>query len=788
MKNKLLSVLLTLLITVQLVSCNAAETNDMPHEETNEEITAITNIYDPVECVMPDGYSYEESVTPFYDEYTGKLTAVGSISQEETSEDGSINVLYSYKLFTFDLTGEVIGNTAVSSESPAYIEAGVIGKEHLLYIERNRSGSVLVKRDCMSGEIISEISFDELFGAGADYNFTYILEDGGGDIWLGNESIVMVAGDELTVKESFYFTDSVSSLVRGNDGKVYGCLSRQGSKYFIELDKESGEIKEITSVDMAAEKISIAKHTDEDDVGYNFYYNTSDAVYGVRLNSDGSVSEEILLDYANSGIRNNAEMKLKGIAADGSEFSAVYTEDLMLFNKTVYNDGQKIVSPVFYRTAEDIDLAEVTVIEFAHAYMLEDNIYAQIIAYDQAEKDVSVIIHDYSKYNSYEDPDAGAWKLVTDILNGIISPDIVFGNPNDTEITQLVENKLYTDLTPYFESDDTVNPDTVFGCVQNAFTDSEGKMWGITPFFFLSSVLSTNEILGEYADGDTWTLEEFLDFSEQYGANLMFGLTQEFAAEYMESVYGIFCDTENAVCTFDSPLFSRYLEFLKSLPTDEEYERVELGQVAYSDRYYYHKNGTVPLREYSFGEGLLGLKYLFGTDDFKVIGFPTDGDSGAVLFSRMAFVVTDKAENPEACWEFIKAFMHTDYGIWMSGPGTTAMKNLYLDDVMKNRGKMIRKYEDGKYFDDEQAKIYESMGISISTAPYTLEEWDEETIIKGLEYLDSEGMRLSDRLPSAVTDIIYEEISAYLADRGTVDDCAKKIQSRVSIWLSENAD
>ncbi len=788
MKDKLLSVLLTLLIAVQLVSCKVEETDDMSYDETKEKTTIITNIYDPVECKMPDGYSYEESVTPFYDEYTGNLTVVGSITKDETSDDGSINVLYNYKLFTFDLNGEVIGNTAVSSDNPVYIAAGMIEKEYLLYIEQDQSDTVLVKRDCSSGEIISETAVSDLLGAGADYNFTYLLEDGDGDIWLGNESIGVVVGSDLTLKENFYFTDFISSLDCGNDGKVYGCLSRQGSKYFIELDKANGEIKEITSIDMAAEKISFAKHTDEDDTGYNFYYNTSDAVYGVLLNADGSVSEEVLLDYVNSGIRNNAEMKLMGIAADGSEFSAAYTEDLMLFNKTVYNDGERIVSPVFYRTAEDIDLAEVTVIEFAHAYALEDNIYAQVIAYDQAEKDVSVIIHDYSIYNSYENPDGGAWMLVTDIMNGIISPDIVFGNPNDTEITQLVENKLYTDLTPYFESDDTVNPDTVFGCVQNAFTDNEGKMWGITPFFFLSSILSTNEILGEYADGDTWTFEEFLDFTEQYGANLMFGLTQEFASEYMESVYGIFCDTENAVCTFDSPLFRRYLEFLQSLPTDEEYERTEIGEVAYSDWYYYHKDGTVPLREFSFGEGLLGLKYLFGTDDFKLIGFPTDGDSGAVLFSRMAFVMTDMAENPETCWEFIKAFMHNDYGMWMSGPGTTAMKDLYTENVYRSQGKMYRRYEDGKYFEDEEAKMYDSIGIPVSTAPYTLEEWDEKTIIKGIEYLDSEGMRLSDRLPSAVTDIIYEEISAYLAGQGMVDDCAKKIQSRVSIWLSENAD
>ena len=789
MKNKLLTILLTLFITMQLFSCDSANKKDMSHDVNTEEKTKITNIYEPVECYLLDGYSYEESITPFYDEYTGNLTVIGSVTEDATDDDGNIQTLSGYKLFTFDMDGVLSGSVDVFSDSSAHLISGMINKEDFLSIERSLAESALVKRDCLSGEIIHKTTFTEIFGASADYNFSFLVEDGERDIWLGNENMAVLLGSDFQPKDNFYFTDSVSSFSCGSDGKVYGCLSEQGSKYFVELDKTDGGIKKIATIDMAAQRISFAKHTGYDDVGYTFYYNTSDGIYGVMLNEDGSVDEEILLDYSNSGIRNNAELKLMGIAADGTEFNAVYTENLMLFCRTVNNDGKRTVSPVFYRAGEDIDLAEVVVIELAHAYPLEDNILAQILAFDQEQKDISIVTLDYSKYNNRENPDAGAWRLVTDILNGIISPDIVFGNPQNSEISQLVEKKLYTDLTPYFESDETVNPETVFGCVRNAFTDNDGKMWGITPFFFLSTILSTNDILGEYADGGTWTLEDFLNFAEQYNnMGVMFDMTRDFAVEYMESVYSTFCDTENAVCTFDSPLFKRYLEFLLSLPTNMDYEKTELGQVAYTDRFYYYKDGKVPLCEYSFGEGLLGLRYRFGTDNYKLIGFPTDGDSGAIVFTRMAFVITDKAENPDVCWEFLKSFMHTDYGIWMSGPGTTSMKNKYIETVYENSGKMYRRYEDGQYFEDEQAKMYDSMGLKISNAPYTLEEWSEETIKRGLEYLDSEGMKLSDKLPAAIMDIINEELSSLLSGNGTVDNCAEKIQSRVSIWLSEIMD
>ena len=779
-RSRRIVIFIAVAVALTLAACTAIEPVRTKIIET---ITKITHIYDPYECALPDGYSYFSEAAPFYDEYTGKLTVAGRKQYEETDDDGNFIYRKDYKLFTYDLDGIFLGDISVSSDCNSNIVTGELGKEEFICIERRNNEFYLVKRSCEDGSIRVEAAISDLLGGDSESLYSYLLTDGEGNIWFGNESTAAVVGADFILKEILCFENPVISPVCGNDGKIYGLVEKDNSRYFSEICIDG--IKEITETDSKAQKLSFAKHTAEDDAGYDFYYNTADAVYGARLNDDGSASEEKLLDYKNSGIINNAKLKLMGIAADGYEFMAVFTEDLMLFGKTAYIEGEHYVMPVFYRSADDIDLAEVTVIEFAHANQLEDNIYAQILAYDQAVKDVNVIIHDYSKYNNFENPDGGAWRLVTDILNGVISPDIVFGNPADTEITQLVEKKIYTDLMPYFESDDEVNPDTVFGCVQNAFTNRNGEMWGITPYFFLSSVLSTNDILGEYADSDTWTLEEFLDFAEQYGSDAMFGFTREFAAEYMESVYGIFCDTENAACTFDSPLFKRYLEFLYSLPTEEEYGYTELGQVSYSDRYYYHKDGTVPLKEYNFGGGLLGLRYAFDTKHFKLIGYPTDEDRGAVLFSRMAFVVTDRAENPKSCWEFIKSFMHTDYGIWMSGPGTTSMKNLYLEEVLKSRGKMIRKYEDGQYFDDEQAKMYESIGIPVSFAPYTLEKWDEETIMRGIEYMDSEGMHLSDKPAYEIKSIIYEEISAYFAGQGNSDDCAKKIQSRVSIWLSE---
>ena len=40
--------------------------------------------------------------------------------------------------------------------------------------------------------------------------------------------------------------------------------------------------------------------------------------------------------------------------------------------------------------------------------------------------------------------------------------------------------------------------------------------------------------------------------------------------------------------------------------------------------------------------------------------------------------------------------------------------------------------------------------------------------------------------PSEIEDIIFEEVSAYLAGGANAEKCVKNIQSRVSIWLAEH--
>ena len=62
---------------------------------------------------------------------------------------------------------------------------------------------------------------------------------------------------------------------------------------------------------------------------------------------------------------------------------------------------------------------------------------------------------------------------------------------------------------------------------------------------------------------------------------------------------------------------------------------------------------------------------------------------------------------------------------------------------------------------------------------------DRDLVARVRAYLDAEGSPLLEETPDAVREIVSEELSAFLAGHGSAEDCAEKIQSRVSIWLAE---
>ena len=70
--------------------------------------------------------------------------------------------------------------------------------------------------------------------------------------------------------------------------------------------------------------------------------------------------------------------------------------------------------------------------------------------------------------------------------------------------------------------------------------------------------------------------------------------------------------------------------------------------------------------------------------------------------------------------------------------------------------------------------------------PGILKHFTKDDAARIRSFLDQPAKLIADTVDDEVNAIVYEEISALTAGVSSPADCAKKIQSRVSIWLAEH--
>ena len=335
-------------------------------------------------------------------------------------------------------------------------------------------------------------------------------------------------------------------------------------------------------------------------------------------------------------------------------------------------------------------------------------------------------------------------------------------------ITQLYRNNLYVDLVPYLEKDDVLNFDNLFGCIRRLFDDGKGGMWGISTDFEADVLLASSALIGEYEDKGYWSLTEMLDFLDSlpddtekvynYNRIQIYGML-------IAQGYGYFINDNT--CSFDSEEFIRYLEFMKTVPADgAEWQKTspvaDIRNISITER-------EDAIRK-AIGEGRIALlndnlgtwslaDTLFAEETVP-IGYATKNDSGCRVRADSTYVITTHAEDPDLCFELLKSFF--------------VYEVKYIDTYSFKWPLFARK-------DHMQTAIKECGEIFSTARPLTAEER------AGLyEIFDNMGSPILEDTPEDVWNIVNEEMSAFLSGMGTAEDCAKKIQSRVSIWLSEH--
>ncbi|MCR4907117.1 MAG: extracellular solute-binding protein, partial [Clostridiales bacterium] len=524
-------------------------------------------------------------------------------------------------------------------------------------------------------------------------------------------------------------------------------------------------------------------------------------ICGVRTDGAGKPVSEELMSFVNSSVNYNASLTP---SEDTIQLSAALSDEAFVMTEWSRGpDGRFRYLPVLFRKGEDLELSTVKEIQIAHWQALPQNLAWEITQFNKAHTDIRVTMLDYTKYNTDEDRRAGAKQLTLDVITGIVSPDMLVGSTAEGPLLEMQKHGIALDLTPFLK--DAGLDGDLFGCVRTSFTDGDGKLWGICPTFKLSFFASSQKTLGALAEKGRWTTAEFMDFVEALPEDCALHL---YAARDWRGTlhpdFNVFIDLETATCSFDSPLFYRYLRWLETLPTAAEWTRKGGEGEAHGYNQWplipYITEGKLALRSSGMADVasvIIQDIQTTGGKDYALIGQPSETGSGVDLTSDTGMVILTGSKYPDVCWTFIHACLNEpgliDTNRWSNsyGLGLPALKSMYDAEMeaLSRRpiGKVIRDAAPTFFLEGtDLAFVEEQMENAAHGTPWYLEPFDEEELSYLRRFIDSAGEPFTNAFPADLMMIISEEVDEWFGGVGTAESCAAKIQSRASIWLAEH--
>ena len=768
----------------------------------SEHAEVLTGVYRPVDLPLPEGYcagGETKNCNPLVDHETGAITAL--LTRKNTADADAP----AYLIVTTDAEHGVTRSTPVTGIDGMSVTRWAFDGSGRCFFTAQRLGQISAEgyatyadNDIVlyrfdppgegetEGTLAKEVLLNPFFNMTDGFFIGNFIVDAEGDVWVEGSSggtvgtQILFSPELVKVSESGNYNNMPMTPIPRSAGG--GAATKLNSTPIgAKLTAKDGSVRRIELPELP-DRVTFPFDGD----GQTFYYSSDTGVWRAALDEHNNASVECLMNFSNSDVKTDVH----GSGPDWSYLLAVLSEDCLLFTE---REGLTL-----YTASGNIDLSTLRVIEIALGAERGWDVYTWpdlIVEYNKNHPDCRVVVTDYTLYNSTENPDGGIRKLATDIVTGIYKPDIVIGDYGGLLTQVMVRDHIYEDLSPYLSRDSEVNRDSLFDCVERMFADGE-ETWGLAAVVTLWGPFTSQSVLDKYAPDLTeesgWSLERMMDIIESLPDDVIFYeiLRQDIAENYLlgPDGYSVFLDTEKGEAKFDSPLFLRWLKFYASLPKDYnewrqtsptangggKKNRLTSYDFAYQDRIFLQWIGFNDL-EVSRAESL------FGTKDWVFLGHPGEGHSGIDCRAENAFVMTKWCADKELCWDVIRTFM-LNLGIYF---GLPALESEF-DALAERRDPEDRQYI--VYFDGSTFGSNRDPDLTpdkLKKPGYiVLPEWSDFEHIRRL--MNTAGYPMTEKVSSDISAIVAEEISAFVGGLGTAEDCAKKIQSRVEIWLAEH--
>ena len=508
---------------------------------------------------------------------------------------------------------------------------------------------------------------------------------------------------------------------------------------------------------------------------YIFYYDNGDSLYG--FNKETKAGEKIL-SWSAANI-NKDELMFFTFLEDGR---------IVAMTRSWGMNGNDMTMELAILTETDASvLKDKVTLTYATQYLGYEE-RNKIIDFNKSSDKYRIEIKDYSEFNTAEDYKAGLTKLNTEIAAGNV-PDIL--NVSGLPIQQYGAKGLLEDLWPYIDNDPDLGRDAIMENVFKA-AEQDGKLYQVFSTFSIQTVVGATKVVG---DRMSWTLDDLQAalatmpegctiFGE---GDTKAGMLSNVLAQNMDA----FVDWSTGQCSFDSEDFISLLEFCNSFPLEYDWNNVDWEE--YEDDYTRVMNGKQMLLNaglYDLGDSLQMYEVVFN-GGYSFIGFPQeDGSVGSSFSIGGGVAMSSTCKDKEGAWSFMREYLMPQYAnvdeeYMIGGYNLStnkadfekmvemAMKKEYQLDVNGNQvldenGQPIEvpKYSYG--FNDLMVDVYAT----------TQEQYDQFMAL----YNAIDSISTYDE---NIYNIVNEVAGGYFNGDKTVQDTAKQIQDRVTLYVNE---
>lgn len=289
----------------------------------------------------------------------------------------------------------------------------------------------------------------------------------------------------------------------------------------------------------------------------------------------------------------------------------------------------------------------------------------------------------------------------------------------------------------------------------------EGKLVGIGTDLSVNTMMVSDEIW----QGDRWTLQEALDVIEahpQMSYPLVFAnysvidrsrILECLVLRSLRAGESPFLDLEAGSCDFNNSLFIRVLEVTGACKEQLDYEETDK---LYQEKDWLAVEANIRIDQFADRKNELG-------ENYHVVGYPTEGESGTYCGSGSFWVVNRETEHMQEASEFLEELLNYENQSSLRSP---ARKDMFRQErLVPFYGAMVIDWGGGFYKELEPGPEGDYRFGELRAA------WESAVV----ERFDT----------GAIEDIILEEASAYFSGVRDAASAADIIQNRVQLYLKE---